>query len=297
MYEKVKKPKKKKKFSFQKKRVSRSLGGDIVVFAFLLIYGLFCAVPLYFTFINAFKPLNELWVFPPRFYVVNPTIKNFIDLFTLMSSSVVPFSRYVFNTFFITVVGTAGQIIVASMCAYPLAKHPFPGSKIFFKIIVLSLMFTPQVTAIPNYLIMSRIGWIDTYWSIIIPVFGSTLGLYLMKQFMEQINDSILESVRIDGAGEWATFWRIVMPQVKPAWLTLIVFSVQALWNMGASVFIYSENLKTFPYALSQIIAAGIARAGVGSAVAVVMLSFPLLIFIATQSNVIETMSTSGLKE
>ena len=173
------------------------------------------ALPLIYTINNAFKPLDEIFLFPPRFFVRNPTINNFIDLFNLMADSWVPFSRYVFNTFFITSVGTAGHIIFAAMAAYPLAKHKFPGSNVLFTIVVLSLMFSPHVTAIPNYITMATLGWVDTYWSIIVPSFAFSLGLYLMKQFMEQIPDTMLEAARIDGASEYRIFWTIVMPNGK----------------------------------------------------------------------------------
>lgn len=281
----------------RRSNLNRSKSGNVFIIVFLCLAGLIFVLPLYYAVVCSLKPLNELWVFPPRLYVINPTLKNFSDLFTLMGSSTVPFSRYLFNTFFITITGTAGQIVIGSMAAYPLAKHHFPGRTVYFKTVVTALMFNTTVTAIPTYLIMAKLGWIDTYYSLIIPVFGSTLGVYLMKQFMERIHDSILEAAKIDGAGEARIFWTIVMPQVKPAWLTLMLFAIQGLWNIGSNNYIYSENLKTFPYALSQIVAGGIARAGVGSAVTVLMLLFPLLVFIFTQSNVIETMTTSGMKD
>lgn len=282
---------------FRRHKVNRSFGGNVAITIVLTLFGAFTALPLYYSIINSFKPLSELWIFPPNFYVVHPTLTSYYDLFTLMSSSTVPFLRYLFNTCLITIIGAFGQVIIASMCAYPLAKHKFPGSKIYFKFIVLSLMFTSAVTAIPNYLIMAKINWIDTYQAIIVPILCSTLGIYLMKQFMEQIHDSILESARIDGANEIKILYSIVMPAVKPAWLTLTVLSVQSLWNMGASNFIYSENLKTLPYALSQIVSAGIARQGVAAAVAVIMMIVPISVFLVTQSSVIETMASSGVKE
>jgi ABC-type glycerol-3-phosphate transport system permease component len=183
------------------------------------------------------------------------------------------------------------------MCAYGLAKFEFKGKNLLFHMIVLSLMFSGAVTSIPNFMIMRYLGLIDSQLSIIIPAIGSTLGLYLMKQFMEQLPDSILEAARVEGATEVKLFWKIVMPMVKPAWLTLIVFSVQSLWNIGQSIFIYREEQKPLGYALSQIASAGIARAGVGAAVIVVMMSVPIITFIITQSGIIETMSSSGLKE
>ncbi len=293
-------PKKRFNYSNHKnktKRLNRSLGGNIVVFSFITIFGVFMSLPLVYTIGNAFKPLDELWLFPPPILPRNPTLKNFLDLFYLLQNSWVPISRYFFNTLFITVLGTLGQVIFASMCAYPLAKHKFPGAKFIFKIIILSLMFSTAVTSIPNYLTMVNLGWVNTYQAIIIPAMGTSLGLYLMKQFMEQLNDSLLEAAKIDGAGEFTIFWKIVMPNVKAAWLTMIVFSIQGLWNMGSSVFIYSEQLKTLPYAINQIISGGIARAGVGSAVAVIMMIVPISVFIFTQSNIIETMASSGIKE
>ncbi|MBQ9860186.1 MAG: carbohydrate ABC transporter permease [Clostridia bacterium] len=286
-----------KRHLLKRAKVNRSHAGNFVVFAFIFVLGVFMAIPLVYAISNSFKPLDELWIFPPPLFPNQPTLENYTGLFGLLGSSWVPMSRYLFNTIFITVVGTVGQVVLGSMCAYPLAKHDFPGNKFIFKLIFFSLMFSGAVTSIPSYLIMVELGWVDTYQALIVPAMGSTMGLYLMKQFMEQIPNALLEAARIDGAGEWRIFWRIVMPMVKPAWLTLIVFSVQGLWNMGASTLIYSEQLKTFPYAITQIISGGIARAGVSTAVTVLMMIVPLTVFIITQSNIIETMSTSGVKE
>lgn len=298
MAEKVLNTLKIKKHTFIKKRISRSVGGDMVILFFLAVGALFMAVPMLFAITSSLKPANEFWIFPPRFFVKNPTLKNFTDLFGLMSNSWVPFTRYIFNTLFITATGTAGHVIAASMCAYPLAKFKFPGSSLFFKAVVLSLMFSATVTSVPNYLIMTKLGLINTQLAIIIPAFGMPLGLFLMKQFMEQgIPSTMLEAANIDGAGEVRILFQIVMPIVKPAWLTLIIFSVQGLWGLGNTPFIFSEQLKTLSFAFSQIATAGIARAGVGAAIMVIMMIVPVSVFILTQSNIVETMSTSGMKE
>lgn len=281
----------------RKKRINRGKAGDIGIFLVLLVGALFMALPMVYAICNSLKPLDELWLFPPNFLVRNPTLKNFTDLFTLMSNSLVPFSKYIFNTVFITVLGTGGHLIFASMCAYPLAKMNFKGKNVVFQLIVHSLMFSGSVTAIPGFMVMTALGLVDTIWSFIIPAIGSSLGLYLMKQFMEQLPDTLLEAARIDGANEWKIFWRIIMPNVKSAWMTLIVFSVQSLWNVGSSIYVYREELKPLGYALGQISTAGFARAGVGAAVMVIMMIVPVLVFLITQSNVIETMTTSGLKE
>ena len=278
--------------------LNRSAGGDAGITVMLVLLGAFMFLPMVYAIMQALKPLDELWIFPPRFYVVNPTLKNFGDLFRLMSTSWVPFSRYIFNTVMISVVGTTGNLILSSLAAYALAKIKFPGREFFFQTIVLSLMFNSTVTGICNFIVMTALGWVDTYLAIIIPTIASTLGLYLMKQFKESsVSDAGLESSRLDGASEFRTFLTIAMPMVKPAWLTLIVYSFQGLWNSGTSIYIYSEELKTFNYAISQILAGGIVRAGAGAASTVIMMIVPITVFVITQSNIIETMGSSGMKD
>ncbi|KYG26973.1 ABC transporter permease [Alkalihalobacillus trypoxylicola] len=286
-----------KKRRIIKKKLNRSLPVTIMLFMLLAIFGVFMAIPLVYAINNAFKPLDELFIFPPRFFVRNPTLDNFFDLVAVMGDSWVPLSRYFANTIIITLLGTVGHIILASMAAYPLAKYKFPGSKMIFSIVVLSLMFSPHVTAIPNYMVMSLLGWIDTHASLIIPALAFPLGLFIMKQFMEQLPDSMLEAAKIDGASEYRIFWTIVMPNVRPAWLTLLILQFPVLWGTNGGDFVYSEELKTLNYALEQITLGGIARAGVGAAVALILMIVPITLFIVSQSKVIQTMSTSGMKD
>lgn len=278
--------------------LNRSVGGDTGIFVFLAIMGVFMFLPMYYTVIQSFKPLDELWMFPPRFYVSKPTPKNFSDLFSLLNTSWVPFSRYIFNTVFITAAGTFGNLFFSSIAAYALAKIPFPGRKGIFWLMQKSLMFTSTVTAIANFLTLSYLGLMDNVFAIIIPAWGSTMGLYLMKQFMDSsISDDVLESARLDGCSEIRTFWQIAMPMVKPAWLTLIIYSFQGLWQTGSSPYIYSEQFKTLNYAITQITAGGVARAGAAAAGTVIMMVVPILVFVITQSNIIETMASSGMKD
>ena len=281
----------------KRRKPNRSRIGDISIYAFLLLIAMAMVFPLVFAISSALKPLDELFLFPPKLFAQNPTLDNFQDLFVTMGKSWVTFSRYIFNTVFITVVGTLGHLIIASMGAYVLAKFDFPGGKLFFNIVVIALMFSGYVTAIPNYLIISKLGWIDTYWSIIIPAFAAPMGLFLMKQFMDGLPISLIEAAMIDGAGQWRIFMRIVMPNVKPAWLTLMIFSVQNLWNNKAATFIYSEEKKTLVYALQQIQSGGVARTGQAAAVTVFVMIVPITIFILSQSQILETMASSGLKE
>ena len=289
-----------KKLRTRKHKVvlNRSAGGDAGITVVLSILGAFMFLPMVYVVMQSLKPLDELWMFPPRFYVVNPTFKNYRDLFMLMNTSWVPFSRYIFNTIFTSITGTFGNLFCSSLAAYAMAKIKFPGGKAMFKTVRTSLMFHSTVTGITSFIIMTALGLLDSYWAIVIPAWASSLGLYLMKQFMEtNVSDAVLESARLDGATELRTFWTIAMPMVKPAWLTLIIYSFQGLWNQGSSIYIHSEQLKSFNYAIGQIMAGGIKRAGASAASMVIMMLVPILVFVISQSNIIETMGSSGMKD
>lgn len=281
----------------KRRQPNRSVWGDIGVYLLLTIVAVAMVFPLVFSVASSLKPLDELFRFPPRIFPRHVTLDNYSDLFVTLSQSWVPFSRYLVNTVLITFIGTAGHLVVASMAAFVLAKYDFPGSKTFFSIVVTALMFSGYVTGIPNYIIMSRLKMIDTHWAVILPAFAAPIGLFLMKQFMEGIPTALIEAAHIDGAGEFRVFWTIIMPVVKPAWLTMIIFSVQNLWNANAATVIYTESKKTLVYALNQIQAGGIARQGQAAAVTVIVMLVPIATFIATQNQILETMASSGLKD
>ena len=278
-------------------KLSRSRLGNLVVLVLLAAMGVFTAIPFLFSIVQSIKPVDELFVYPPRLTVSRPTLDNFAVLFNLTSSTWVPVSRYLFNSLQLTVCGTVGNVVVCSMAAYPLAKLKFHGRKLLFNLVVVSLLFTYEVTFIPNYVILSKLQMLDTFWALLLPAVATPMGLFLMKQFMEQIPDSVVESARVDGAGTLTLYWRIVMPQVKPAWLTLVIFSFQSLWNREGLEFIFSEELKMFPTILKQVASSGVARAGAAAAAAVILMIPPIVVFLLSQSNVIETMASSGIKE
>ncbi len=287
-----------KKLSIKRtKKVNRSRWGNALVFLLLLILGSFMLLPVLYTTVQAFKPMEELFLFPPRFTVSNPTLKNFKLIGQLINNLWVPFSRYLFNSVFVSIAGTAGNVIIASMAAYPLAKNDFPGKKLLFKIVTVALLFSGGVLGLAQYIIMAKLHMINTYWALILPSVATPMGLFLMKQFMEGISDSLLEAARIDGMSEFGIYWKIVMPNVKPAWLTMIIFAFQGMWAMTGGNFIYKEELKLLPTALAQIQSGGIARAGVSAAANLLMFLPPVLIFLITQSSIMETMAHAGIKE
>lgn len=280
-----------------RRKPNRSRTGDFFIYCMLSAVALVMVYPLVFAVAASLKPLDELFRFPPKLFPINPTFDNYSDLVVTMGQSWVPFGRYLTNTVFITLVGTAGHLVIASMAAFVLAKYKLPGGKVFFRMVVVALMFSGYVTGIPNYLILTRLGLVDTPWAVILPSFAAPIGLFLMKQFMEGLPTALIESAKLDGAGENRIFWQIIMPNVKPAWLTLIIFSVQGLWNARAQTVIYSESKKTITYALQQIQLGGIARIGQAAAVTVVIMLVPIAIFIFSESRILETMASSGIKE
>ncbi len=278
-------------------RTNRSVKGSMVMLLLLTMFALVLLFPVVFMVSNAFKPINELFIFPPRLFVINPTMDNFYDLFEILSDSLVPFLRYVFNTLFIVLVGSVGHILLSCMAAFPLAKFKFPGSKTMSEIVVLSLMFSPAVTAVPNYVIMSRLGLVDSYWAVILPALSMSLGLFLMKNFMEQVPSALIDAASIDGSSYFGMLWRVVMPAVKPAWITLFIVSFQELWRATGANFIYNENLKPLPAMLTQLTGSGVARTGVVAATSLMLFLVPVILFMFSQANVLETMATSGIKE
>lgn len=278
-------------------RANRSVGGSLALLIFLLLLALLMLFPVVFMVSNAFKPINELFIFPPRLFVIQPTMDNFYDLSELLADSLVPFPRYLFNTLVIVVLGSLGHIVFSCMAAFPLAKFRFPGSRTLNQMVVLSLMFSPAVTAVPNYVIMSKLGLVDSCWAVILPALSMSLGLFLMKNFMEQVPDALIDAASIDGASYFGMLWRIVMPAVKPAWITLFIVAFQSLWGSTGSSFIYTENLKPLPAMLSQLTGSGVARTGVVAATSLLMFIVPVILFVISQSNVLETMATSGIKE
>lgn len=279
-----------------KKRINRSMGGNILVFLVLAAIGVFMVIPFIYSIMSAFKPLDEIVIFPPRIFVRKPTLDNFIQLGQIANDFWVPLSRYLFNSVFVSVVVTVGHIILSSMAAYPLAKHDFVGRSFINALIRLSLLFTAAVTYIPQYIVMAQLNIINTYAAIILPAFQSSLGLYLMQSFMTRLPDEMLEAARIDGTNEFGIYFNVVMPNVKPAWLTLMIFSFQGIWNNAGGTLIYKENLKVLPAILGQISAGGVARLGVSAAAAVILMMPPIVLFLLSQNKVIETMTTSGMK-
>lgn len=287
----------KRLFSNRTDRVSRSRSGDFLMFLFIGTAAVFCALPLVMSIGMSLKPIHELYVFPPTLWPRSLTGDNYKMLFTLLSTGQVAFTRYAFNTVFITVVTTACHVVFASMAAYPLAKGDFPGKKLLHQMVLLALMFVPAIADVINYMTISDLGWLDTYMAAIAPNLATSLGLFLITNYMTTIPNSLLEAAKIDGCTEFRIYSSVIMPICKPAWLTLIIIMFQNIWGQTHTAYIYKESMKTLPYALTQITKGGYIRAGAAQAVGVLMLVVPAVIFVFNQSKILETMASSGIKE
>ncbi|MBQ1988680.1 MAG: carbohydrate ABC transporter permease [Clostridia bacterium] len=284
-------------FSNRTKKVNRSKAGNMGIFLFIAVIAAYSVIPLILLISNSLKPISELYIYPPRIFPIEPTFDNFTTLFELMSSTWIPFSRYVFNTFFVTFATTGIHLVIASMAAYPLSKHKFRGKNFINTLIMYSLMFVPAVTDVVNYMTISSLGMINTYFAMILPNVYYTMGIFLLRNYMTTIPTTLIEAAKIDGCHEWKILWKIIMPMAKPAWLTLMILMVQNMWGNPNTTYIYAEKYKTLPAALSQITSGGLIRAGAGQAVGVIMLIVPAVIFLINQTKMIETMASSGIKE
>jgi len=287
-----------KKQTARYKRYTRSGFGNVVYSLILILAGLFTIIPLIYSVVTSFKPLDELLAFPPRFFVVRPTFKNYSALPELLSNLEVPLSRYVVNTLFVTISITLLQVIVSAMAAFVTCQVKNKWTNLFFTLVQFALLYNGTTLAVPQYLIFTKIGIIDTFWAYILPALASTMGVFLIKQFMESnVPEVLIEAARIDGAGAGRIFWQLVMPLAKPAWLTLTLFSFQNAWAATGGNLIFSESLKTLPSVMGSVVSSGLARSGSAMAVTVIMMIPPVLVYMFTQSNVLETMSSAGIKE
>lgn len=288
---------KKRKQSDKTIALSRSKWGTVGIVLFLFVLCSFMAVPLLYTILQSIKPIEEFFIYPPRFFVMNPTFDNYKAILSSVDSLGVPFTRYLFNAVFTTLTGTAVYLLLSLITAYPIAKAKIKAVKLLNAILVYAMLFHNDTMSMLRFVVMSKMNIIDTYWAVILPNLASTMGIFLIVQFIKSnIHDSILEAARIDGAGEFTILFKIVAPSIKAAWLTALIFIFQAYWNAGNSPYIYSEEMKHIATAMQSIAASGITRQGTGMAVTIILMIPTICIFLYNQRSIMNTMAHSGLK-
>lgn len=279
------------------RQAGRKIGGTVGIFLFLTLLGIFMALPIYLMIVMSVKPTEELFVFPPKLWTMRPTLENFGDMFESVRRNRVPFSRYIFNSVFVTASVTFLQCVTVSMAAFVLAKCRFPGSRLINGIIVAALLYQSNVIYIMQYMVMAKLDMINTLWALILPAVASPMSLFLMRQSIKQMPDAVIEAAKVDGAGLFRICWQVVMPNQKPAFMTMIIFAFQASWNIRSGSLVFDEQYRTLPTAVEQAASSGMATAGIAMAAAVFVLIPPMIVFVLAQKQVIETMAHSGIKE
>ncbi len=294
------KKKKTNKFFGQKINPDRFNKSQLPFFFILIPFSLLMLLPIIFIFNQAFKPQSELFAYPPTFFVKHPTLDNFIELLRVISSSGVPFSRYLFNSLVITLIGVFLAILFTSLSAYALSKMKFKGKKFLFELNTIALMFVPVAVQIPRYIIVAKSGLIDTYAAHILPVITMPVAMFLVKQFVDQIPNDYIEAAKIDGASEMEIFFQIILPIIKPALATVGILAFQMIWNdtSTSTLFINDETKRTLAFFLSTLTGSANSVAGQGMAAAAGLILFlpNLILFIILQRKVMSTMAYSGLK-
>lgn len=273
--------------------------GQIKLLLYIIPIAVIMGLPILFIFVNAFKPMDELFAYPPRFFVRNPTLQNFQKLFALSSETNIPASRYLFNSVVSTALVVFGNLAVAVMTAYVFSKRDFRGKNVFLTVNMLALMFLTVAVAIPRYFIIVYTGLQDSFFANVIPLIISPVNVFLVKQFIDQIPNALIEAAVIDGAGDFAILRKIIIPLSKSALATVAITSFQSAWGAteASTLYINNENLKTFSFYISTLTSSGgVATAGVSAAATLIMFLPNLIIFIFCQSRVMNTMAHSGIK-
>lgn len=272
---------------------------QVKFYAILLPFAIFMALPIVYIFSTAFKPIDELFAFPPRFFVERPTFKNFKDLFIFVGYGL-PVMKFIVNSLIVTFSVVFLSVLFSSMAGYILSKKKFKGKKALFEINKLALMFVPIAVTIPRFLVITKIGIIDTMAAHVLPMIAIPVGLFLVKQFIDQIPDELIDAAKMDGAGDFYIYIKIIVPLAMPAIATVAILSFQATWNNveTSTLFVNDEIKQTFAFYMSTLtnVSNSVAAAGIGAAATLIMFLPNLIVFILMQSRVMNTMSHSGMK-
>ena len=283
---------------FNPKKFHRS---QIKFHIILTILSIFMALPIIFIFNNAFKPFTELFAYPPRFFVKKPTLENFKLLINFSTESGIPASRYLFNSVIVTVIVIILTLFISSSAAFSLSKLEFKGKKKFNKINTLALMFVPVAVAIPRFLIIVNLGIFNTYFAHIIPLLAMPIGIFLLKQFIDQLPDDLIEAAKIDGASKWKIYYSIVLPLIKPSLVTVAILTFQTVWGNveGSNIYVDREALRTLPFYMNTLVSSSgniVAGAGMSAVAALIMFVPNLVLFIFLQNKVMDSMAHTGIK-
>ena len=273
---------------------------QIKIIVIILPLVIFMAMPIVYIINHAFKPMEELFAFPPTFFVKNATLDNFTKLIKFSRTSGVPLSRYIFNSAIVTVLTVGLSLLLTTMAAFALSKIKFKGRNMLIHINQVAIMFVATAVLIPRYLVICNLGMIDTFWAHVLPLVAMPVALFLVKQFVEQVPDSLIEAAYMDGATDLDVYLKVIIPMIKPAIATAAILVFQQVWgNMEtSSYFINDDGLKTLTFYMNTLVNANSSVAGLvmGAAATLIMFLPNLILFIFCQNSVMNTMATSGIK-
>lgn len=276
--------------------------GQIKILLMVLPMVLLTGLPIVFIFFHAFKPIEELFAFPPKFITTNPTFDNFRQLFKASRSAGIPLSKYVFNSLLITGAVVFSSLILTTAAAYSLSKLKYKGRQLLFQVNQVAIMFVPVAVMIPRYLVVNVLGMTNTYWAQILPLIPLPVALFLVKQFVDQVPDSLIEAAYMDGAKEWQIYTKVIIPLIKPAIATAAILVFQQVWsNMEASnYYVNDDGLKTLAFYMNTLTSTSttntVAGQGVAAAASLILFLPNLILFCILQKNVMNTMAHSGIK-
>ncbi len=274
--------------------------GQIKLIIVLLPLVIFMALPLVFIANHAFKPMEELFAFPPTFFVKNATMENFTKLVKFSRTAGVPISRYIFNSVIVTALTVGLSLLFTTFAAFALAKLKFKGRSLMMTINQLAIMFVATAVLIPRYLVICNLGMIDSIWAHVLPLLAYPVSLFLVKQFVEQVPDALIEAAYIDGATDMTIYRKIILPMTKPAIATAAILAFQQVWaNMETSnYYINDDSMKTLTFYMNSLVNVNNTVSGQGMAAAATLIMFipNLVLFIILQNNVMNTMAHSGIK-
>lgn len=274
--------------------------GQLKILLIILPLVIFMGMPIIFIVNHAFKPMEELFAFPPTFFVRGPTLENFTKLMKFYDSSGIPLSRYVFNSLIVTGITMLLALLLTTMTAFALAKIKFKGRDMLTQINQIAIMFVSTAVLIPRYLVICQLGLIDNILAHVLPLVAMPVALFLVKQFVEQVPDSLLEAAYMDGATDWAVYWKVIMPMIRPAMATAAILIFQQVWtNMETSSYFFNDDsMKTLTFSMNTLVNANNSVAGQGMSAAASLIMFVpnLVLFIILQNKVMNTMASSGIK-
>ncbi len=273
---------------------------QLPLYAVLVPLAIFMALPIVFIINHAFKPIEELFAFPPTFLVKNPSLNNFAEMFKQAANGSVPITRYLFNSMVVTLIVLIASVVISALAAFSLSKLKYPGKNTLLEINNLAMMFVGVAVIIPRYLLVDKLGLMNTYFAHVLPLIAMPVGLFLVKQFTDQVPDSLIEAAIVDGAGYFTVFRKIVLPLVRPALATVVILSFQAVWNNTETSSMYTtrESMRTLTFFMNTLSSNTSSVAGQGMAAASSLILFlpNLILFIFMQSKVMNTMAYSGIK-